>query len=206
MTVQPERGGWSARGLLFENCSCQSVCPGHVHFSQRCTHDRCVGYWAVRFDEGALDGVALDGVRAVIAYDAPQHMIAGGWTQVLIVDETASAEQCRAVERILSGEVGGPWAVLARFVGRRLDTRSLPVRIEDRGSTKRVEIDGLLESTVSAIRGRDRSIPVTFENMFNQIHATTQVIANGTTSYDDGEIRVRTDGTHGLWSEFSWSG
>ena len=37
---------WWARGLIFENCSCTLVCPGHVHFSQPCTHERCVGYWA----------------------------------------------------------------------------------------------------------------------------------------------------------------
>src|SRR5262249_59594081 len=28
---------WWARGLLFENCSCTLVCPGHLHFSQNCT-------------------------------------------------------------------------------------------------------------------------------------------------------------------------
>jgi len=45
---EPEAGirressqGWFARGLLFENCSCQIVCPGHVHFDQLCTHERC---------------------------------------------------------------------------------------------------------------------------------------------------------------------
>jgi hypothetical protein len=206
MSDKPEPRDWWARGLLFENCNCQSVCPGHVHFSQSCTHDRCVGYWAIRFDDGRIDGVELGGVRAVIAYDAPQNMIEGDWTQSLIVDETASPEQLRAVERILSGEVGGPWSVLARFVGRRLDTRSLPIAIEDEDRTKRVAIEGLLASSVDAIRGRDRSKPVTFDNMFNQIHAETQVIATGATSYDDGAIRVGTDGTHGLWSEFAWSG
>ncbi len=43
---------WWAKGLLFENCCCQVVCPGHVHFDQACTLERCTGYWAVRFDEG----------------------------------------------------------------------------------------------------------------------------------------------------------
>jgi hypothetical protein len=46
---------------------------------------------------------------------------------------------------------------------------------------------------------------VTFENMFNQIHAASQVIARGSTRYDDGEISVDTEGSHALYSDFDWS-
>ncbi len=60
-------------------------------------------------------------------------------------------------------------------------------------------------SSVTAIRGRDRDRPVSFENIFNQIHAPTQVIASGDSEYDDGVISFRNEGTHGLWSDFHWS-
>ena len=196
---------WWARGLLFENCSCQSVCPGHVHFDQLCTYDPCVGYWAIRFDEGEFGEVRLDGLGAVIAYESPRHMIEGNWIQVILIDERASDPQRESIEAILTGRAGGPWAVLARFVSRRRETRYVPIRIEERDGTKRISIDGLLDSTVEPIRGRERSQPVTFQNMFNQIHAPTQVIAKGSTRYDDGEILVSTDGTHGLYSTFDWS-
>lgn len=196
---------WWARGLLFENCSCQTVCPGHVHFSQPCTHDPCVGYWAIRVDEGEFDGVALSGARAVIAYRSPQLMIDGNWTESLILDD-ASDPACRAaVERILTGRAGGPWAVLARFVSTRLPTRILPIRIEDRETVKRVAVEGVLDSSIEAIRGRDRGVPVTFENMFNQIHAPSQVIAKGATRYDDGEILVDIADSHALYSTFHWA-
>lgn len=39
---------WWVEGLLVENCNCQIVCPGHVHFDQLCTHDRRLGYHAHR--------------------------------------------------------------------------------------------------------------------------------------------------------------
>ena len=116
-----------------------------------------MGYWAIRFDEGELDGVSLGGAKAVIAYDAPQHMIDGDWTQLVVIDERASAGQRDALETILFGRAGGPWAVLGRFVGTRLDTRFLPVRIEDDGKKKRVVVEGLVDSTIEALRGRDRS-------------------------------------------------
>jgi hypothetical protein len=208
MTATNQSGhtaGWWARGLLFENCSCQVVCPGHVHFSQLCTYDPCAGYWAVRFEDGEIDGVSLAGVIAVIVYTSPQHMIEGNWTQVLLIDETASREQRRGVEHILTGKVGGPWAVLAQFVAKQLDTRYVPIRIDDNGSTKSVMIDGLLDSSIQAIRGRDKSKTVTFENMFNQIHAPSQVIATGGARYDDGEIVVKNDQTHALYSNFDWA-
>ncbi len=200
---QPPR--WWAKGLLFENCCCQVVCPGHVHFDQLCTLERCNGYWAIRVDEGEFDGVRLDGLASVIAYDSPQHMIQRNWTEVLIIDETATAEQRKAIESILNGSAGGPWAKLAPFVSTWLETRYHEIRIEEQEKTKTIVIEGLLEGTIEQLRGRDRSQPVTFENMFNQVHATSQVIATGSTKYRDGVIAVDTDRTHSLYSNFSWS-
>ncbi len=88
---------------------------------------------------------------------------------------------------------------------RRLPTRTLPIEITDEDAVKRVVIEGLLESTIENIRGWDRNQPVTFRNMFNQVHASTQVIAQGDTTYDDGEIVSQNEGTHALHSHFDWS-
>lgn len=199
-----ENAAWWARGLLFENCSCQAICPGHVHFDQTCYNERCIGYWALRFDEGELGGVDLAGVKAVIAYDCPPHMIDGDWIEGIMIDEAASEEQRRAVETILTGAAGGPWAVLAGFVGTQLATRYAPIVIEEADKSKRVAIDGILDSTITELKGRDRSRPVTFANMYNQIHPPEQVIAKGDARYDDGTIRFANEGTHGLYSRFEW--
>ena len=50
---------WWAKGLLFESCNCQIVCPGHIHFSNKCTHERCMGYWAIRLEEGTYGDVGI---------------------------------------------------------------------------------------------------------------------------------------------------
>jgi hypothetical protein len=196
---------WHARGLMFENCSCQLVCPGHMHFSNACTHERCVGYWAIRIDEGQFGEVPLSGLKAVIAFDSPQHMIEGNWTEVVIIDETASPAQRAALETILTGRAGGSWGLLAKFVSRWLETRFLPIELADEDSTKRARIPGLLDTSITQIKGRDRSQPVTFENIFNQIHGASQVIALGRTSYDDGVIAIHTEQSHGLHSRFEWT-
>ena len=65
-------------------------------------------------------------------------------------------------------------------------------------------IAGVLEASITEIRGRDRTQPVRFENIFNQIHSSTQMLARGSTKYDDGEIVVSNEGTHGLYSRFEW--
>ncbi len=195
---------WHARGLLFENCNCQLVCPGHMHFSQACTHERCLGYWAIRVDEGAYGDLPLAGLKALIAFDCPQHMIEGNWTEVVIIDETASPPQREALEKILTGHAGGSWALLAKFVARRLETRFLPIEFAEDPHTKRARIPGVLDASITEIKGRDREKPVIFENIFNQIHASTQVLALGSTTYDDGVIRIATMQTHGLHSRFEW--
>ncbi len=196
---------WWAKGLIFENCACTLVCPGHMHFSQLCTHERCKGYWALRFDEGNFNGVPLAGLRAVIGFDTPQRMIDGNWIQSLIIDEAASPAQREALETLLTGKAGGPWAKLAGFVATRLPTEYRRIEMADEGATKRVSIADRLKAVVTQIRGRDKSKPVLFENIFNQIHAPTQVVALGAADYDDGRISFHNAESHGLFSSFDWS-
>jgi hypothetical protein len=175
-----------------------------MHFSQNCTHERCRGYWALRFDEGTFGDVPLAGMRAVIAFDTPQRMIDGGWLQTIIIDKQASEAQRQALETMLLGRAGGPWEKLAAFVATRQPTEFRPIAIEDEGPVKRASIVDRLRTVVTQIRGRDKSKPVLFENIFNQIHAPTQVIALGESDYDDGVVRFRTSGTHSTFSHFEW--
>ena len=175
-----------------------------MHFSQNCSYERCKGYWAIRVDEGRFDGVALDGIKAVIVYDTPQRMIDGGWTQALIVDVHTSPEQRQAMEMILTGRASGPWEKLASFVATQHPTDFLPIEIVDEGATKRVSIADRLAGAIAQIRGRDRSKPVVFENSFNQIHAPRQELYRGDTEYNDSRIVVHNTNSHGLSSTFEW--
>ena len=196
---------WWARGLIFENCSCTLVCPGHMHFSQNCTHERCKGYWAIRIDTGMFGGVSLAGTRAVIAFDCPQRMIDGGWSETIIIDESANPDQRRALETMFMGRAGGPWAKLASFVATFQPIEYRAIEFVDDGATKRASIIDRLKTVVTQIRGRDKSKPVLFENIFNQIHAPSQVIALGDAEYDDGVVRFSNLQTHGLFSSFEWT-
>ena len=196
---------WWARGLIFENCSCTLVCPGHMHFSQSCTLPRCKGYWAIRIDAGSFGDVSLAGTRALIAFDCPQRMIDGSWVETIIIDESASPDQRRALEAVLMGRAGGPWEKLASFVATYQPTEYRAIEFVDDGPTKRASIVDRLRTVLTQIRGRDRSKPVVFENVFNQIHAPRQVLALGDAEYDDGVVRFSNLQTHGLFSSFEWT-
>ena len=178
----------------------------HLGFKQACTVDPCVGHWAVHIDEGRYGDVALDGANAFVMTEAPRLMISGNWTQRLHLDERAGTPQRDALQTIIAGKAGGPWAVLAPFVATRLPTRYARLMFRDDGHSKRMWVDGGWETTVEAIRGADRSREAVLETVFNQIHAPTQVFAHGTTRYTDERFTLMTSGTHALDSRCSWRG
>ena len=149
-TVEP----WWANGLLFENCDCASVCPGHISFRQPCNHERCQGYWAFHIEEGAWGDTSLEDLNAFILYDAPQVMAEGNWKQEMYLDQRAGERQRYALEAIFSGEAGSGWAVIAPFFGHREPARYVPIHIEDSGKEMSIHIEGVVQSTVKWIWGK----------------------------------------------------
>lgn len=195
---------WSARGLLFENCSCQLICPAHVSFKNECDHDRCRGFWGIHIESGRYADLVLDDLNTVILYESPVRMYAGQWIERLHIDERANRAQAEALESIFSGQAGGPWEVLAGFVAEWLPRRSSPIQFEDHGREKRLAIPGVLESTVTAIRGRDGAHDAVLSNLYNVIHGAIHVLARGATRCRDGRLTHAHEKTHALYSSFSW--
>lgn len=197
---------WSVSGLLFENCSCQLVCPAHVSFKSRCDHDRCRGFWGIHIDTGRYGDVRLDELNTVVTYDSPVRMYSGDWVERLYIDDRATVAQADALESIFSGHAGGPWEVLAGFVSEWLPRRDAEIRFEDRGREKHLVIPGVLESTVGAIRGSDGENDAVLSNLYNLIHGAIHVLARGTTRSLDQRLPLANEKTHALYSRFSWRG
>ncbi len=197
---------WWVKGLLFENCNCQIVCPAHVSFRQLCTYERCLGHWSIHIDEGEFNGIPLHGLNVIILYDTPQLMFNGKWVETIFIDERADDIQRKAIEDILTGKSGGPWVILSRFVEERRPTRYLPIHFDDQGRKKRMWVEDIFDTTVESLRGQDRDQTVVIENMFNYLHSTRQVVASGETWWKDGDdYTFSTKGTHALYSKFSWT-
>jgi hypothetical protein len=197
---------WWAIGLLFENCNCQLICPAHISFKQNCTHERCQGYWAILFEEGAYGDIPLHGLMAAVFFDTPQRMYEGGWIEKLYLDVRSDASQKEAVETILKGNAGGPWAILARFVGTWQDTRTVAFQFEDEGTKKSLSVEGLFETRIEALRGAKPGSVSVLENLYNTIHGLTHVLARGSSRCTEQGLTFATNGTHALYSNFSWEG
>ncbi|MDP6389036.1 MAG: DUF1326 domain-containing protein [Alphaproteobacteria bacterium] len=197
---------WWVTGTLFENCNCQLLCPAHVSFKQNCDEDPCLGYWGVQVDKGRFGPLELGAQTAVVFYSSPPQMHSGGWTVKLYFDSGAAEAEREALEKILTGEVGGPWKILAKFVLERLETAVAPIHYNDRGDEKRLRIEGVLDSTVHSMESKKHGQAATLDNLFNVIHAQTQFLANGSSRMSDGDFDWETWEKHALFSDFSWQG
>ena len=197
---------WWAKGLMFENCNCRLVCRCHISYRQPADHDRCIGCFAIDVAEGRYGDIRLDGARAFIAVDAPRQMLEGGWTMALIIDDRADENQRQAMSAILNGEAEGTWSVLGNLVARRLPVRYATINFENEGSRKRMWADGLFDTSHEAIKGADKHNAVRLENIHNQVHGSSQILALGATTFETEGFAIETAGTHAICSEFSWHG
>ena len=133
-------------------------------------------------------------------------MYEGNWTQAIYVDERADEPQRRLLDDVFTGKAGGAWEILAQLIGRRMDTQYVPISFVETETEKQMNIEGILETRVKAMRGNEKGKPVLTSNLFNQIHGDPQTFALGTTNFDDQEITLETRDTHAIWSEFYWQG
>ena len=195
---------WFARGLIFENCTCTLVCPGHMHFSQNCTTSAARATGPSASMRGASTTCRWTALRRVIVFDTPQRMIDGGWTQTLIID---AAHACAA-----PGDGDDPHRPRVRTVGeagerssrRTSRPSSVPIDIADEDTAKRVSIVDRLTG-VDRADSRPRQVearPVR-EHLQPDPRARAGA-ARGDTDYDDGASSFTTAGSHGLFSTFEW--
>ncbi len=200
------QNSWWAKGLLFENCNCRLLCPAHLNYKNLCDFERCLGHWAIHFDDGELDGARLDGLNVFIVVETQRRMADGGWSEAIYLDERCDEAQGRALESLFKGDAGGNWATLASFVTDWRETRRAAIDYRDEDKRKSMRIDGMLETTVEAIRSHDKTGEVRLENVHNQIHATTQALALGTTHFADRGMLLDSRDTHAIYSNFHWQG
>jgi hypothetical protein len=117
-----------------------------------------------------------------------------------------TARQRDALEAIFRGNAGGPWAILARFVGTWLETQTVPLRFVDEGRNKSLTIEGLFETKIETLRGPSPDADPALVNLYNTIHGPTHVLAKGSSRCSDQGFSLATEGTHALYSHFSWEG
>lgn len=78
--------------------------------------------------------------------------------------------------------------------------------LEETDDCEQLYIPDVFSTTVTAIRERDDIGDATLSNLYNVVHDATHILACGNTKCADERFGFDIQGTHGLFSEFSWSG
>jgi hypothetical protein len=104
-------------GTYVASCNCAVICPCPVDGPPTGPGGECRGVLVFDVREGNLDGTDLGGVTFALVNHFPSNLSSGNWTVGIFVDEGASDEQAQAIERIISGEEGGPFGEFKPLIG-----------------------------------------------------------------------------------------
>jgi hypothetical protein len=115
-------------------------------------------------ESGQFGQVNLDGRDVVMVIDIPGAMANGNWALGLVFDDKATPEQQQALGGIMGGQVGGPMADFAPWVGRFLGAEQRPIEFKKNGSDRSLSVPGLIEVNAEGVVGVNGK-PVEWNNV-----------------------------------------
>jgi hypothetical protein len=104
-------------GTYVATCNCSLLCPCPVDGPPTGPGGQCRGTVVFAIREGDLDGTDLSGIPWALYNHFQSNISAGNWRVGIVVDESASGEQAQAIERIVSGDEGGPFGDFKPLIG-----------------------------------------------------------------------------------------
>jgi len=198
---------WRLEGQYFESCSCDAVCPcTWSALTAKATLDRCRALLAYHVDEGEIDGVDVSGLSFALFLDTPSVMDDGDWQVGVYLDGAASDRQEEKLGALLSGQLGGPPAMLGPLIGEMLGVEKVPITYSDDGRSHRVRIGGAVDLGVEdfvALAGED---PVQLTGVFHPSNTTLTVAPTREVQLSTFGIDWGREGQSGFSAPFSWAG
>jgi hypothetical protein len=98
---------WQLSGRSIELCNCKMLCPCWLGPEGEPDQGWCGGALGFDIQRGSSDDVDLSGTKVALATEFPGNFFAGKGTARLYIGDSATAEQRRELEAILSGKKGG---------------------------------------------------------------------------------------------------
>lgn len=198
---------WSMDGTYFENCNCDAICPcTWSGLSLPSTHDRCMVVLNYHIDRGAIDGVDISGLTFALVVDTPPVMIEGNWRVGVLLDSHATNEQVERLGAVISGQKGGPPAMLHPLIGEMLGVEQMPVTYEEDGRRHRARWGDALSMEIEDFYAGPQQSPVRLENVFHPSNSTLTVGTSVASQVSVFGINFGQTGTSGASAPFSWSG
>jgi hypothetical protein len=198
---------WQLDGTYFESCSCDAVCPcTWSALTARATLDRCRALLAYHVDSGEINGVDVSGLSFALFLDTPPVMSDGNWRVGVYLDEAASDGQAEQLGAVLSGQLGGPPAMLGPLIGEMLGVEKAPITYGDDGRGHRVIIGGAVDVGVEDFVAIDGHDPVQLTNVFHPSNTTLTVAPATAVRLSTFGLEWGREGQSGFSAPFSWAG
>jgi hypothetical protein len=153
---------YTIKGTYAGFCNCKHVCPCAVDQAPTGAGDQCHGFIVYQVREGKLDDTDLSGVLFALSYFVPSNLSAGNWKMGLTVDEGASDAQAEALEQIVKGQAGGPFAEFAPLIGDFGAMERGKIGLSD-GDAPSGSVSGIGDISGEFFKGADGS-PTTVSN------------------------------------------
>jgi hypothetical protein len=184
-------------GTYTAACNCRAICPCPVDGIPTGPGDACQGSLIFRIDEGNLDDSDLSGVSLAMYNEFPSNLTSGNWKIGLVVDSAASDEQAQAVERIISGQEGGPFGEFVPLIGEYLGMERAAITLSNGSGS----VEGKTEFTFESYTGPDGQPTKVHDAMFG--FATDYTI--GKSSGSSNAFGMSFDAAYGESAEFEFS-
>ena len=197
--------GWRLKGDYFENCNCEVLCPCIFGGAAAVpTQGHCDVGFAFHIDEGEFNGVTFNGLNFVVIAYTPGIMSEGNWSTAVYIDQRADQRQRDALDRILSGEMGGPAERWMRLTGNFRGVKHSPITYTVEGHTRSVSIPGVMDFNVEGIVAGRRTEPMRLENTGHPVNPSLALARGTRSTYTDHGMTWDNTGKNGHYSTFEW--
>jgi hypothetical protein len=130
----------------------------------------------------------------------------GGWRVAVYLDERASEEQQAALGEILSGELGGPPAMLASLIGEQLGVRVVAINYTSEDGRKRVEVPGIMDFEIEPVRNPETGEVLEVTSTIHPMGSNLPIAKSTHGHFDDFGLSFDNSGKNGHYREFAWAG
>jgi hypothetical protein len=204
---------WTVSGEMIETCSCNMLCPCWYGVQELMVMDQgwCASPILFRLRDGTADGVPLSGLTLALALFFPgPTLYDGNATARLYLEDTASADQQRALEPIMQGKRGGPMQILAGLITTWLPTQTTPITVQEANGTIRATVGRVGEIHSQRLKN-DAGQPMTMQHVgfavalqFDQQRA--ELAPSAGTRWADPDLPRQWESKSGAVGTFTWSG
>ena len=203
MTAQSGEN-WRAKGTLLQACNCEWGCP--CNFNAPPTYGSCDGVWIAQIDEGNYGDISLDGLHFSVGAHFPEAIHLGNGEGFVFIDDQADEAQRNGLVAILTGKVGGPWAIISSL-GNFQGPQFVPIEMNLDGANSSAKVGSAIELEMEPIKN-----PVSGADAFPGLVLPQGLLYATSTRASSKSFKVRANvefefsGKDAAFSPFEWSG